>query len=168
MTTIPQSRRHLVEMKRTNFEKLRLEIDQAGSGLASLPCTEDWNVKELLAVRAWWTEAVIDWVRLGRNGKIPITPAEGYRWIETPRLNNDIARSAKRMSFKSIVRRLDEGFAALMHLLDSLDDRELLKAGAFEWAGKYPIARWLSLNTARQYTTARAFIRKAIRESGSH
>ena len=167
MSTIPKLRSHLVEMTRTNFEKLRLEIDQAGSRLASLPCTDEWNAKELLAVRAWWTEAVIEWVRLGRKGKTPITPAEGYRWNETPRLNNDIARSAKRMSFKSVVKRLDDGFAELMLLIDSLDDRELLKVGAFEWAGKYPIARWLSLNTARQYATARTFIRKAMRESGS-
>ena len=154
-------------MTRANFEKLRLVIDQAGSHLASLPCTDEWNAKELLAVRAWWTEAVIEWVHLGRKGKSPITPAEGYRWNETPRLNNDIARSAKRMSFKSIVKRLDDGFAELMLLIDSLDDRELLEVGTFEWAGKYPIARWLSLNTSRQYTTARAFIRKAMRESGS-
>ncbi len=152
-------------MTRTNFEKLRREIDQAGSGLASLPCTDEWNVKELLAVRAWWTEAVLEWVRLGRKGETPITPAAGYRWNETPRLNNDIARSAKRVSFKSIVRRLDDGFAELMLLIDSLDDRELLEVGAFEWAGKYPIARWLSLNTARQYATARSFIRKAIRQA---
>lgn len=167
MSSIPKSRRHLVEMTRTNFEKLRQEIDQAGSGLASLPCTDEWSVKQLLAVRAWWTEAVIEWVRLGRKGKVPITPAEGYRWNETPRLNNDIARTAKRKSFKSIVQRLDDGFAELMLVIDSLDDRELLKVGAFEWAGKYPIARWLSLNTARQYATARAFIRRALRESRS-
>ena len=130
MSTIPKSRSHLVEMTRTNFEKLRLEIDQAGSRLTSLPCTDEWNAKELLAVRAWWTEAVIEWVRLGRKGKTPITPAEGYRWNETPRLNSDIARSAKRMSFKSIVKRLDDGFAELMLLIDSLDDRELLEVGA--------------------------------------
>lgn len=166
MSTIPKSRRHLLEMTRTNFEKLRLEIDQAGPRLASLPCTNEWNVKELLAVRAWWTEAVIEWVRLGQEGKTPITPAEGYRWNETPRLNSGIARSAKRKSFKSIVKRLDNGFAALMLLIDSLDDRELLKVGAFQWAGNYPIARWISLNTARQYKTARTFIRKALRESG--
>ncbi len=167
MSTIPKSRRHLIEMTRTNFEKLRLELDQAGSRIASLPCTDEWDVKELLAVRAWWTEAVIEWVGVGLQGGTPITPAEGYRWSETPRLNNDIARSAKRMSFKSIINRLNDGFAALMLLIDSLDDRELLEVGVFEWAGEHPIARWLSLNTARQYTTARALIRKAIRASES-
>ena len=166
MSTIPKSRRHLLEMTRTNFEKLRLEIDQAGPRLASLPCTNEWNVKELLAVRAWWTEAVIEWVRLGQKGKTPITPAEGYRWNETPRLNRGIARSAKRKFFKSIVKRLDNGFAALLLLIDSLDDREVIKVGAFQWAGNYPIARWISLNTARQYKTARTFIRKALRDSG--
>jgi hypothetical protein len=47
--------------------------------------------------------------------------------------------------------------------IEELDDRELLEVGAFPWAGKYPIARWISLNTARQYTTARTYVRRALR-----
>jgi hypothetical protein len=48
--------------------------------------------------------------------------------------------------------------------IDGLDDTQLLEVGVFEWAGRYPISRWISLNTARQYTTARTFIRRALRE----
>ena len=51
-----------------------------------------------------------------------------------------------------------------MQTIDSLDDRELLEVGRFAWAGRYPISRWISINTARQYTTARTFVRRALRE----
>lgn len=34
------------------------------------------------------------------------------------------------------------------------------------WAGKWPISRWVSINTTRQYVTARTYIRRAIRISG--
>ena len=54
-----------------------------------------------------------------------------------------------------------------MGLIASLSDAELLEVGAFEPAGKWPIARWLSINTARQYSTARTFIRRAVRASRS-
>jgi hypothetical protein len=52
----------------------------------------------------------------------------------------------------------------VLSTIDSLSDPELLEAGAFEWAGKWPLARWISINTARQYDTARTFIRRALRQ----
>ncbi len=44
------------------------------------------------------------------------------------------------------------------------DDAALLEVGVFPWARKWPIARWISINTARQYQTARTAIRRALRE----
>ena len=112
------------------------------------------------------TESVADWIEAGRRGERPVTPAAGYAWKETPRLNADIVRKARRESLKSVRNRLERGYARVVATIDRLDDDELLDVGAFEWAGRYPIARWISLNTARQYTTARSFIRKALREAG--
>ena len=56
-------------------------------------------------------------------------------------------------------------FASLPTAARRLGDPELLEPGAFAWAGRYPIARWLSINTARQYTTARTFVRRTLREA---
>lgn len=161
---IPRTRTDLTEQLDSTFSKLRIELDNGGSRLGSLPCIEDWTVKDLLAVRVWWTENVVDWVEAGRRGETPITPAEGYKWKETPRLNADIVKAARRRSYRSVRAQLEQGYASVMKLIDELTDVELLHAGTFEWAGKYPISRWLSLNTVRQYTTARTFIRRAIRE----
>lgn len=164
---IPETRDELIELVTTSFAKLRDELDRGGPALAGLTCVDDWSVKDLLAVRAWWTERVVRWVDAGRRGKVPITPARGYRWRETPRLNADVVRRARRTPYRTIRARLERGAARVLTLIDQLDDAELLEAGAFEWAGKYPVSRWISINTARQYTTARAFIRRAIRRHGS-
>ncbi len=161
MSTIPKTRKELVNMIENNFAKLEEELDEAGDGVASLICVDDWSVRDLLAVRAWWTENVVKWVEQGRRGKTPVTPAKGYRWRETPRLNADIVEAAKTQSYGTIRGRLKRGVKRTLKLIDELDDRELLQVGAFEWAGKFPISRWLSLNTARQYVTARSFVRKA-------
>jgi len=163
---IPKTRRDLTEQLQSTFSKLRIELDKGGSRLGSLPCVDNWSVKELLAVRAWWTEHVVEWVEAGKRGEAPVTPAEGYRWKETPRLNADVAYAARRESYMSIRARLEKGYARVLSLVDELSDKELLEVGTFEWAGKYPISRWISLNTVRQYTTARTFIRRAIREQG--
>lgn len=162
---IPKTRAELTDLTRSSFEKLRAELEAAGPEAGALPCVDDWRIKDLLAVRAWWTESVIDWVEAGRSGQAPVTPAEGYKWNETPRLNADVVEAARKESYRSVRERLERGFERVMRTIDSLDDRELLQVGVFAWAGKYPIARWISMNTARQYATARTFIRRSLREA---
>ncbi len=163
---IPKTRSELRESVVSSFGKLQVELDEAGPAAGSLSCIDDWCIKDLLAVRAWWTERVIDWVEAGQRGATPVTPAEGYAWSETPRLNADIVRRAQRESYRSIRLRLHRGYERVLRTIDGLDDRELLEAGVFPWAGKYPIVRWISLNTTRQYTTARTFVRRTLREAG--
>ena len=53
---IPKTRPDLTELVTKSFQKLRAELDSAGPKLAKLPCVDEWTVKDLLAVRAWWTE----------------------------------------------------------------------------------------------------------------
>lgn len=73
-------------------------------------------------------------------------------------------RAARDQSYQRLIARLETGCQCVLATLDVLDDRELLDVGAFGWAGKWPISRWISLNTARQYNTARTFVRRALRE----
>jgi hypothetical protein len=161
---IPRTRLELIDLVTTSYAKLREELDAAGPRAGGLPCVDDWSVKDLLAVRAWWTENVVEWIESGRRGFTPTTPAPGYRWNETPRLNADLVRKARRQSYRKIRERLELGSERVLATIASLSDRELLETGVFEWAGKWPVSRWISLNTARQYTTARTFIRRALRE----
>jgi hypothetical protein len=162
-TTIPRTRAALVELVTSTFMKLRTELEEAGSEAAELPCVDDWSVKDLLAVRAWWTERVVDWIEAGRRGESPETPAPGYRWKETPRLNADLVEAAREESYRKIRGRLERGYKRVLLTIDALDDTELLETGVFDWAGNYPISRWISINTARQYTTARSYIHRALR-----
>lgn len=159
---IPATRAELRDLTCSTFEKLRAELEAAGPRAGSLSCVDGWSVKDLLAVRAWWTERVIDWVEAGLRGEVPVTPKEGYRWKDTPRLNADIVRAARRESYRSVRARLELGFERVIRTIDTLGDSELLEASVFPWAGKHPISRWISINTARQYVTARTLIRRAL------
>jgi hypothetical protein len=154
---IPKTRQELSELLR--------ELDNANPKVAQLRCVDDWTVKDLLAVRAWWTENVLDWIEAGRRGESPTAPAPGYTWKETPRLNADVVEAAKSEPFRKICARLEKGFARVLATIDALDDTELLQVGVFDWAGNWPIARWISVNTARQYTTARTLIRRALQNA---
>ena len=129
---IPKTRAELRASVCTEYGKLAGELDAAGPRAGSIPCVDDWTIKDLLAVRTWWTESVVAWVAAGRRGEMPKTPAEGYRWNETPRLNADIVRRSRRQSYRSIRDRLQLGYEQVLRTIDDLGDRELLQAGVFE------------------------------------
>ncbi len=162
---IPKSRKELTDLVSSSGAKLIRELQEAGPDVDNLRCVDDWTIKDLLAVRAWWTESVLDWIEAGRRGEKPVTPAPGYTWQETPRLNADIIKTARRDSYDQTRARLKTGIERVLATIETLDDTELLEPGVFEWAGKWPIARWVSINTARQYTTARTYVRRALREA---
>ena len=162
---IPTTRAQLVDEASRAFAKLGEEIREAGPEIATLVCVDDWTVKDVLAVRAWWSHAVIDWVEAGKQGRPLSLPAPGYGWNETPRLNAAIVAAASGDTYASILDRLEKGFERVIRCVDSLNDTELLTPGTFAWAGKWPISRWISINTTRQYTTARTYLRKSLRDS---
>ena len=87
---IPHTRHELMEQLRSSATKLFAELEAIDPEAAQLLCTDDWTIKDLVAVRLWWTENVVRWIEAGRRGETPVTPAPGYGWKETPRLNNDL------------------------------------------------------------------------------
>lgn len=163
----PENRAELLAALDETFGKLRVTLDGAGPRAGSLPCVDGWSVKDLLAVRAWWTEAVVGWVEAGSRGEAPPLPAEGYGWNETPRLNADVVRRERRTSYRATRERLERGYAAVLATIDALDDDELEQVGAHAWAGRHPLVRWIAINTSRQYATARTHVRRALRARGA-
>ena len=164
MSSIPSSREHLNELLTQSYAKLQALIDAAGPALAEMVCVDDWTVKDLLAVRLWWLESVCVWIHAGRRGETPVVPAAGYRWNETPRLNNDIVKRFKAVDYQQLRRDLATAYADLQQLIKELTDRELLEVGVYSWAEKWPLARWISLSSSTQFTSAARYVRRAVKE----
>ena len=162
---IPTTRLELLHQLHESFDKLDAELVAGGPEVALLPTRTGWTVKELLAVRAWWSKSVVDWIEAGRRGRMPVTPKQGYGWRDTPRLNAEIVSDSKSRSYRSICSSLRRNHTRALTTIGSLDDRQLLSAGVYAWADKWPISRWLSVNTARQYVTARTEVRWALRQA---
>ena len=160
---IPQNRNDLNEQLADSIAKLDLVLRQLDETHAQQTCVDGWSVRDLLAVRVWWSEQVLAWVLAGRNGQVPDTPAPGYSWRDTPQLNEAIIQNTKARTVRTLVARLRRAQQAVQQLIDQLDDDELLSVGRFEWAGKHPVSRWLSINTVRQYETARTHLRRVVR-----
>ena len=160
---IPQSREELIDQVESAFIKLSAEIEALSESDWETVCVEDWSIKQVLAIRSWWSEKVVEWIEAGRRGEIPVLPAAGYKWNETPRLNNSIAVGASKEDFRQVHQRFIQAYQEARSTINNLSDVELLEIGSFEWAGKWPISRWISIGTARQYKTARDYIRRVRR-----
>ncbi|MEO0478945.1 MAG: ClbS/DfsB family four-helix bundle protein [Planctomycetota bacterium] len=162
MSTIPRTREDLLQGLSRAFDKLQATLDEAGPRSSGLLCVEDWSLRDLLAVRVWWAESIADWIEAGRTNTTLDLPAPGYAWRETPRLNDDIVRRSKTDSLRSLRSRLEQAVERVRSQVDELSDRQLLEPGAFEWTGRYALARWISMNTTRQFKTARIYVRRAM------
>lgn len=146
----------------TSFEKLDALLDELPEGTEMNICTDEWSVKDLLAVRIWWSEQISDWVHAGFRNEIPDLPAKGYKWSETPALNNAIVRDNADIDYAEIRQQLNIAFKRIQKITENLSEEQLMKPFMFEWAGKWPVARWISISTTRQYTTAATYVRKVL------
>lgn len=162
---IPKTRSELLEQLVPAWEKLDRELDAVGPDVGDLTCVDDWSVKDLLAVRVWWTGAVIDWIEAWKRGEEPVLPKEGYGWQETPKLNNDIVARSRSDTLESTVTQLKVNYYRIISAIQKLTDAELVDIEYFHQAGRYPVCRWISINSTRQYLTARTYIRKAVRQA---
>ncbi len=162
---IPRTRADFIAEVESAFGKLDAELT---AEIGDIPCVEieggnSWTVKDLLVVRSWWTRAVTGWIAAGReDAEVELAlPAPGFKWSETPALNQTLVDQARDTDFVKAHRELTHAYTAMRECVELLSDRELEQVGVFRWAANYPLVRWLSINTTRQYTTARTYVRKA-------
>ncbi len=47
----------------------------------------EWSVKDVLAHLVEWEQMALGWYRAGLRGETPDLPAPGYKWNQTPQLN---------------------------------------------------------------------------------
>lgn len=145
------------------WHKLAETLDSAPEGVGDLVVVDTWTTRDLLAVRLWWNRAVISWIAAGKAGEALKIPAPGYKWNQTPALNASIVAEAQSVPYSRVRRELEEAVEQMRNTIAGLSDAELEEKGAFAWTGTMPLVRWIGINTIRQYTSARGYIRKAIK-----
>lgn len=161
---IPTDRQELRTAIDTTYGKLCVDLDRLTASQAREVCVDDWTVVDVLTVRTWWARAVVGWIEAGQRGEVPQTPAPGYSWRETPRLNTKtIADAPKRRSWKRVRAEFEDSHDAVIATLEQLSDPELEQVGQFEWAGRWPVLRWVSISTATGYASSRTYVRALLR-----
>ena len=87
----PRSKAELVEAIDREFTQLLSLI----AGLSASQMSEEdlvgkWSPKDVLAHLTEWQQMALGWYRAGLKDQVPQLPAPGYKWSQTPELNEAI------------------------------------------------------------------------------
>ncbi len=115
---------------------------------------DGWTISDLLAHLTEWEQMFLGWYRVGRNGGQPSMPAPGFKWNETPRLNQAIVKKHNRKPISRVVDEFEASYHEIFSLIQQLSEEELLVPGHFAWTGKYPLTTYLAPNTCSHYRFA--------------
>ncbi|TJZ75525.1 ClbS/DfsB family four-helix bundle protein [Chitiniphilus eburneus] len=164
---IPRTRAELRDAMTDGHRRLNAELDRVEhAGLSTLSCVDDWTIHDTLAVRTGWAEMTLAWIEAGLRGENPATPAPGYSWQQTPQLNRAIVDRAASCPWHTLRLRLDAAMAALLRLVETLPDAQLLEPHQFAWTRNWAVLRWIAVNTATQHVSLRTMIRHALKNAG--
>jgi hypothetical protein len=123
----------------------------------------NWTVNDLIAHLAEWQNMFLAWYDDGQKDLTPQMPAPGYKWTETPKLNQAIWEKHKNRTPSKVRTDFDKGYARILALTLSFTEAQLLKSGAFQWTGKNALVTYLSANSASHYRFANKQLKKWLK-----
>ncbi|MDV6272716.1 ClbS/DfsB family four-helix bundle protein [Rhodococcus erythropolis] len=160
------SREELANELDSAYSKLDVLLDGVGEAdLYDAIAVDGWTVHDVLAVRVWWAEAVSEWIAAGLRDENPQTPAAGYKWTQTPALNQSVVEASAGTSVRELRDRLEAAVKLLRRYVETLDDDQLLSVGVFSWTRTWPVSRWIAVNTITQYASLSKMVRRLLKSA---
>lgn len=126
---------------------------------------DGWNIQDLLAHITEWEQRFLGWHRVGREGGHPVLPAPGFKWNETPRLNQAIWSKHRLKSVRRVIDEFEASYQEISFLVRELSQEELLRPGHFAWTGKYPLTTYLAPNTCSHYRFATKILKRWLKRN---
>ena len=118
---------------------------------------------EHLAYQLGWTGLLLQWERDEQAGQTVHTPAEGYKWNDLGGLYQQFYRQYGSLTLQEAQARLRGQAAQICTWLETLSEQELFEPNQRRWANnqaKWPIWKWVHINTVAPFTNFRTHIRK--------
>ena len=118
---------------------------------------------EHLSYQLGWTDLLLQWERDEQAGKTVHTPAEGCKWNDLGRLYRQFYRQYGGLTLHEAQAELRGQVARICAWLETLSEQELFAPGQRKWAdnqAKWPIWKWVHINTVAPFTHFRTLIRK--------
>ncbi|MBT7191837.1 MAG: ClbS/DfsB family four-helix bundle protein [Anaerolineae bacterium] len=160
----PTSKKDLLDA----IEKERNALDKYLETLTSEQLVEPnivgaWSVKDVLAHLFAWMQMCIGWYKTGLRNEIPALPAPGFKWNQTPQLNQHIYEKYKNISLDEVLTQFESSSREILEAIQGLSNDELFTARHFAWTKKNTLGTYMVSATSSHYFWARKEIRKGFR-----
>jgi hypothetical protein len=123
----------------------------------------EWSVKDVLTHLIEWEQMVLEWYRAGLRGENPELPAPGYKWNQTPQLNQLIYEKHRDRPLDEVMEQLQASHREILGVIQELSNEELFTTGRYTWTQKNTMGTYFVSATSSHYLWARKEIRKGIK-----
>ena len=162
---LPTSRTELLTALRTAAGKLESEFDDIAD--ARIPDVDGVSPADRLAYQIGWGRCLLNWDQSERDGHEPAMPAEGFGWKDLGALAQSFYDEYDTRSIAWLRKTFRATVADVEAMIDRLTDDELFQIGRRDWAGdKWPVVKWIQVNTIAPYRSARTKVRAFKRSLG--
>lgn len=123
----------------------------------------DKTPSENLSYQLGWINLLLQWEKDEQQGKNVKTPAKGYKWNNLGGLYQSFYNQYGSFSLKEQEILLTKSVMELCKWINSLSDKELFEPEQRKWAttkAKWPLWKWIHINTVAPFTNFRIKIRK--------
>ena len=123
----------------------------------------EWSVKDVLSHLIEWQQMVLEWYRSGLRGEVPELPAPGYKWNQTPQLNQVIYEKHHDRPLDEVMEQFQASHGEILGVIHGLSNEELFTTGRYKWTQKNTLGAYFVSATSSHYLWARNEIRKGLK-----
>ena len=161
---IPKNKTELLKILKTEYKKLLDEFKNIPIEKTRTKTLEnDISICDLISYQIGWGTLLIDWYKKGLKNQLPIMPMEGYKWNQLGSLSKKFYSDYKNFTFYELLVLFDKTVNEIVQIIKSESNKNLYTQGIYKWTGanpRWPLGRWINVNTSSPYKSARAKIKK--------
>ena len=166
---LPTTRADLLDRLREAHRKLDADLEGIDPRSARAPELDDGeSVCDVIAYLIGWGELLLGWDASEAAGKTPAMPAEGFGWHELGALKRSLHARRRRHGIPRLRGELRDVVARLDAWVGAFREDDLFALGRRAWAGeKWPVVKWVQVNTVAPLSSARTRIRRFKKARGA-
>ena len=123
----------------------------------------EWSVKDVMAHLIEWEQMCLGWYQAGLRGETPSLPAPGFKWNQTPQLNQQIFEKWRKRPLAEITTQFHASHREILDVIKGLSNEKLFASGHYGWTKKNTLGTYMVSATSSHYFWARREIRKGLR-----
>jgi hypothetical protein len=160
----PTNKAQLIEDSWGEYEALEGFLAALTSEQMTQPgILDEWSVKDVLAHLYEWQQMFFRWYEAGLRGEIPAVPAEGYKWSQTPALNEKIYEQYRARPLPEVLELFRASHQETIKLIESLPESDLFTAGLYAWMNQNNLSAYLKSTAGSHYRWARKEMRNGMK-----